>query len=137
MEANKPIGWYLKEADQQITSFMNEVFKEIDITRFHWMVLRNIAERGSINSWQFYQEVKNFVTVQEFGEIIQSMVGRGWITVSADDKCAFTAVGEEAYKNIATLQQEKAAQMMRGISDDEYRLTLRVLNRIIENIGQQ
>jgi len=137
MEANKPIGWYLKEADQQITSYMNDVFKDLSITRFHWMVIRNIAERGRINTWQFFQEVKNFVTVQEYGEIIQSFVDRGWVVMGAEDTCSLTAAGEEAYKNLAVLQKERAAHMMRGISDDEYKLALSVLNRIIENIVHQ
>lgn len=137
MEANKPIGWYLKEADQQITSFMNDVFKDLSVTRFHWMVLRNVAERGRINTWQFYQEVKSFVTVQEFGEIIQSMADRGWVVISSDDSCTLTAAGEEAYGQLAALQKERSALMMRGISEEEYRLTVSVLNRIIENIGRQ
>jgi DNA-binding MarR family transcriptional regulator len=137
MEANKPIGWYLKEADQQITSFMNNAFEDLSITRFHWMILRNVAERGHINTWQFFQEVKNFVTVQEFAEIIQSMVDRGWLVISGEDHCAFTAAGEEAFKQLADLQKERTALMMRGISDEEYKLTLRVLNQIIENIVQQ
>lgn len=137
MEANKPIGWYLKEADQQITTFMNDVFNDLSVTRFHWMVLRNIAERGNINTWQFYQEVKNFATVQEYGEIIQSMVDRGWLVITANDTCSFTTAGEEAFQQLAALQKERAAYMMRGISDDEYKLTLSVLNRIIENIVHQ
>lgn len=137
MEANKPIGWYLKEADQQITTFMNDVFKDLAVSRFHWMVLRNIAERGSINRWEFFQEVKSFVTVQEYGEIIQSMVDRGWVTIGAGDVCSVTATGAEAFKNLLDLQQERTVQMMRGITDAEYKLTLSVLNRIIENIVQQ
>jgi len=137
MEANKPIGWYLKEADQQITTFMNNIFSDIDISRFHWMVLRNISERGSINKWEFFKEVKAFVTVQEFAEIIQSMVDRAWIVVTADDTCTFTATGEEAFKQVAAIRENKMAQMMRGISDEEYKLTLSVLNRIIENTSLQ
>jgi DNA-binding MarR family transcriptional regulator len=137
MEANKPIGWYLKETDQQITSYMNDVFKDLSITRFHWMVIRNIAEQGRINTWQFFQEVKNFVTVQEYGEIIQSFADRGWVVMGAEDTCSLTAAGEEAYKDLAMLQKERAAHMLRGISDDEYKLTLSVLNRIIENIVHQ
>lgn len=137
MEANKPIGWYLKEADQQITSFMNDAFKDLSITRFHWMILRNVSERGHINTWQFFQEVKNFVTVQEFAEIIQSMVDRGWLVINSEDNCSFTPAGDEAFGQLADLQKERAALMTRGISDEEYKLTLSVLNRIIENITRQ
>lgn len=137
METNKPIGWYLKEADQLITTFMNDVFKDLGVTRFHWMVIRNIAERGSINRWQLFPEVKNFMTVQEYGEVIQSMVDRGWVALAAEDVCSLTAMGEEAFASLAVLQKERVAQMMHGVTEEEYKLTLSVLSRIIGNIAQQ
>lgn len=137
MESNKPIGWYLKEADKRITAFLNDEFSDLSISCYQWMIMRRIAEDGSINTWQYFQELKSYITVQQFGEIIQSLTERGWISVSAEDKSVFTAAGEEAYQQIGQLQQDRNARMLNGISEEEYKGMLSVLNRIIENIGQQ
>ncbi len=135
MEANKPIGWYLKEADKRITAFLNDEFADLSISRHHWMIMQRIAEQGSIITWEFFQEIKSTVTVQQFGEIIQSMLDRGWVTVSAEDKCVFTAEGQGAYQQIGVIQQERSGRMLNGITEGEYNLMISVLNRIIVNIG--
>ncbi|ACU58602.1 MarR family winged helix-turn-helix transcriptional regulator [Chitinophaga pinensis] len=135
MEANKPIGWYLKEADKRITAFLNDEFADLSISRHHWLIMQRIAEQESIITWEFFQEIKSTVNAQQFGEIIQSMLDRGWVTVSAEDKCAFTAEGRGAYQQIGSIQQERSGRMLNGITEAEYNLMISVLNRIIVNIG--
>ncbi|TWW00611.1 MarR family winged helix-turn-helix transcriptional regulator [Chitinophaga pinensis] len=135
MEANKPLGWYLKEADKRITAFLNDEFADLSISRHHWMIMQRIADEGSIVTWEFFQEIKSTVSVQQFGEIIQSMLDRGWVTVSVEDKCIFTAEGMEAYRQIGIMQQERSGRMLNGITEAEYNLMISVLNRIIGNIG--
>ena len=136
MEANKPIGWYLKEADKRITAFLDNEFTDLSISRYHWMIMQRIAVDGDINTWQFFQEIKSTVTVQQFGEIIQSMLERGWVTVSVEDKCVFTAAGREAYQQMGIMQQERSGRMLNGITEGEYKVMISVLNRIIDNIGE-
>jgi hypothetical protein len=60
------------------------------------------------------------------------MTDRGWITVSADDKCGFTAAGKDAYEQIGLLLQESVGRWTKGISAEEYNVLLSVLRRIIE-----
>lgn len=136
MESNKPIGWYLKEADKRITAFLEDEFSDLSISRYQWMIMQRIATAGSIDTWQYFQELKAHITVQQYGEIIQSMTERGWISVSGEDQRVFTAAGEEAYQQIGQLLQERNARMLHGISEEEYKLMLSVLNRIIENMSQ-
>ncbi|MBW8686464.1 MarR family winged helix-turn-helix transcriptional regulator [Chitinophaga rhizophila] len=136
MEMDKPLGWYLKEADKRITAFLDDELNDLAVSRYHWRVMCAIAAQGSINTWQFYQELKAFIGVQQYGELLQSLTERGWVTVSVEDKCVFTASGKEAYENMRMLQKERTARMMQGITEEEYNLAVSVLNRIIENTGQ-
>jgi DNA-binding MarR family transcriptional regulator len=137
MRTEKPIGWYLKEADQQMTTYINEGFRKLDITRFHWMLLRNISERKSVNTQQFYLEVKHYVTEQQFREIVQSLITRGWVAEDDNYNCSFTTVGEVIFQEITEIQQVRTAQIMQGISEDEYAQIINLLSKIIRNTASQ
>jgi DNA-binding MarR family transcriptional regulator len=131
----KPIGWYLKEADVLITSFFEEAFDQYCITRFHWMVLRAIKANGYINVEAHHEELKYFIKLERLKGIIDNLQARRWIV--ADYKnFKFTEKGERLFKAVTDAYEQQLQKMMQGITDEEYNNTIATLSKIIANLDK-
>ncbi|WP_212005203.1 MarR family winged helix-turn-helix transcriptional regulator [Chitinophaga sp. HK235] len=133
MENLKPIGWYLKEADSLITATFNSTFESMDLTRFHWQVLKNISTHGSISLNEYYPQVARFITPETLQEIVDMLTTRGWITFQ-DNICRFTHTGAEAFADMAARQQKVQEKMLEGTRPEDYTHTILFLDKIIQNL---
>ena len=133
----KPIGWYLRKADQRITDFFEEVFDKHCITRYHWMLLHTIADNKQVNVKAYLPEAKHLVTPERLNGIVDNLVVRGWIKALEKDEYTFTETGEKLYVELANDYQLYVNQMMLGITDEEYNKTIAVLDRIITNLSKK
>ena len=134
IDAKKPLGWYLKEADNQITVSFEDAFDKYCITRFHWTVLRSIAEKTSINFKTHYEEVKYFLSLPRLKGVIDNLAIRGWITNTEKDTYTLTDKGRAQFEEINGAYKLKLKQMMKGVSDEDYDTTVATLNQIIFNL---
>ncbi|QJB32227.1 hypothetical protein HF324_12765 [Chitinophaga oryzae] len=133
MESLKPIGWYLKEADSLITAAFNNAFESLGLTRFHWQLLRNIADNGEIYTKDYYPQVARFITPETFRAIITSLTDRDWISVH-NDICRFTASGADVFASIEERQKHIRDKMLEGTDPEDYAHTVLFLDRIIQNL---
>jgi DNA-binding MarR family transcriptional regulator len=133
-DANKPLGWYLKEADQLITISFEEEFDKHCITRFHWMILRILAVKKELDINLHYNDVKFFLSLDRLKGVIDNLETRGWVTSVKKDTYKLTEVGHKHYTEVDSAYQEKLKQMMKGISEDEYNTTVKTLNNIVLNL---
>ncbi|PSL46072.1 hypothetical protein CLV51_10348 [Chitinophaga niastensis] len=132
----RPIGWYLKEADNLITGFMNASFEIRGITRFHWQILQNIDTHGSICKNNYYPQVKRFLSEQELEQLLASLLTRNWIQLHNEDY-TFTETGKQEFDQIAILQQRNKEQMLSGTTSEDYINTINFLSTLILNMGGQ
>lgn len=133
MESFKPIGWYLKEADSLITAAFNNAFERFGLTRFHWQLLRNIADNGEVQTKEYYPQVARFITPETFQAIITSLTDRDWIMVH-NDSCRFTACGADTFTAIEEQQKHIREKMLEGTLPEDYAHTVLFLDRIIQNL---
>lgn len=132
----KPIGWYLREAEQLITIFFEQAFDKHCITRYHWMVLRTLAEKEPVNLKAFFTEVNYFSNLKELDGFIDNMRTRRWITAIEKDVYAFTELGRKRYDAIAHDYHIYLQHLMKGITDEDYHTTLQTLNKMIINLEE-
>ncbi|WP_345948207.1 hypothetical protein ABDD95_15255 [Mucilaginibacter sp. PAMB04274] len=132
----KPIGWYLKEADQLITAFFENAFDQYCITRYHWMVLRTIDTNGFINIEAHHEEIKYFIKLERLKGVIDNLLARGWIQPDYSN-FKFTDTGKQLFDDVTATYEQQVKQMMRGITNEEYNATINVLNRIITNLNKK
>jgi DNA-binding MarR family transcriptional regulator len=137
IDTKKPLGWYLKEADHQITVSFEEAFDKYCITRFHWMVLRSVSEKTSINFKTHYEEVKYFLSLPRFKGVIDNLVIRGWLVSTEKDTYTFTDKGRQQFEEVSAAYKVKLKQMMKGVSEEEYETTVATLNQIIFNLKKK
>ncbi|MVN89553.1 MarR family winged helix-turn-helix transcriptional regulator [Mucilaginibacter aquatilis] len=133
----KPIGWYLRKADQRITDFFEEVFDRHCITRYHWMLLSAIADKETINVKIFQPDNKYFFTPERLNGVAENLVTRGWIKAVEKDEYALTDNGKKLYNALEADYMMSLRQMMLGVTDDEYNQVVKVLDRIITNLAKK
>lgn len=65
----------------------------------------------------------------------ETLLERGWLTMTADGRLSITPAGEEA--RLALKQHTPAIRdaIHEGITDDDYTTTVRVLQRMIRNVS--
>jgi len=133
----KPIGWYLKEADQLITAFFDDAFDKHCITRYHWMVLRTIANKSYINIEAHYEQVKYFLSLSRLNGIVDNLATRGWIQGNENKNYKFTEAGERLYNAVNKTYEKQLVMMMQGVSEEDYNHVIDTLDRIINNLNQK
>ncbi|MBC9934517.1 hypothetical protein [Chitinophaga qingshengii] len=133
MEHHKPIGWYLKEADSLITATFANAFESYGLTRFHWQLLKNIADNGEVCTKDYYPQVACFITEDILQTIIASLEKREWITWH-NEVLRFTAAGADAYADIEARQKILRDQMLKGTRPQDYTNTIIFLDSIIQNL---
>ncbi|WP_124727471.1 MarR family winged helix-turn-helix transcriptional regulator [Staphylospora marina] len=138
----KPIGWWLKEADRAITRFSAKKLQELGLNRFQWQVLNVLREQGPVPARKIHEQVKLFVDEPSFAEMLRRFAGQGWIHLSdeqdpMDQMLSLTPEGEKAHAAAWEKQRQVRERLMEGISDEEYLTVIRVLQKITENLSRE
>lgn len=136
-----PIGYWLKRADNLLTDRINKAQTVNGVSRSDWQVLNMLNEAGSASKEQIFERMRTFVDASSFDEIITRLIGRGWVErsgVSHRGKVEFqlTEDGRRQHGIILAVQKELRQRAMRGIGDEEYSTTIRVLKRIVSNLEE-
>lgn len=139
-QPNQPIGYWLKQADNLLTEQINKVQSANGVSRFDWQVLNRLNELGMADRKQLFEVMRTFITEVELEEILSSLTQRGWVEqgkVSHNSAAEFhlTEEGRRQHAIILASQKEVRAQAMQGIGEEEYATVIRVLQRIVSNLG--
>jgi DNA-binding MarR family transcriptional regulator len=133
--SERPIGYWLKAADQAISAHVDEAQAANGVTRLEWQVLNTIREGKQRSPEQISTALHMFLDRATLDTLLARLKTRGWIAVGAGGEATLTEVGQRAYERILARQQEVRQQLMEGISAEDYATVLRVLKRIVANLG--
>ncbi|MEU5258516.1 MarR family winged helix-turn-helix transcriptional regulator [Amycolatopsis sp. NPDC021455] len=126
----KPLGWWLRHLHELLESSMAQVLETESLTRRHWQVLNTIA-LGARTPEEVDTAMAPFVIAEgPMAPKVADLRARGWV---AEDG-ALTADGREAHARVEARIKEFRAKAIDGISDDDYRTTLRTLERCAANL---
>jgi DNA-binding MarR family transcriptional regulator len=133
--SERPIGYWLKAADQAITARVDAAQRADGVTRLQWQVFNTISESTHCSPDQILGTLHMFLDRPMLDMVLDDLRRKGWIA-GTKGEIGLTDAGREAHARILARQQEVRQQVMRGISADEYATTLRVLKRIVENLAE-
>ncbi|MGW2051401.1 MarR family winged helix-turn-helix transcriptional regulator [Streptomyces sp. NPDC001858] len=134
----QPIGYWSWAASKAVVTRIRASLADIGTTQPQWWVLAQVARADTVKT---RDEVSGLLQnyLDEGSESIESEIDRtiaqGWITEDAEGRLGMTAEGRAFYAKAAALQDELGAERHAGISDEEYLITLKVLQRFIHNSG--
>ncbi|WP_181777504.1 MarR family transcriptional regulator [Amycolatopsis pittospori] len=125
----KPLGFWFAHLHQALETSLEEVLAAETLTRRHWQVLDTI-DGGARGQTEVDQALSPFGEQQE---VVADLRTRGWI----DDEGDLTAQGHEAHARLKTEVGRFRSRATEGISEDDYRTTVGVLERMAANLARE
>jgi hypothetical protein len=122
----KPLGWWLRHVHDLLESSMAQALDAESLTRRHWQVLNTIALGARTP-----EEVD--AAMAPFGSVtsqVADLRDRGWVTETGE----LTAEGREAHTRVEARVTAFRSTVTDGVSDEDYRTTIRTLERCAANL---
>lgn len=140
MRPKLPIGYWLKQADNLLTEQIDKAQAIHGVSRSDWQVLNVLKEIGSASRERIFETMHTFLDASNFNNIITHLIERGWIeqrkvTTTDMEEFQLTREGQRQHEVIFATQKEVRQRAMEGISQEEYATVIRVLQRIVRNLG--
>lgn len=132
IRSKKPIGYYLKTADNLLTEGINAIHKDLNITRTDWQILNSVQENPNIKRDDVAQLISEFTSYDEANQIIDALIERG--ILSESQSLSLTEEGKKLYQDCFERQTEFRLKATQNISEKEYIQTIETLEKIIENL---
>jgi DNA-binding MarR family transcriptional regulator len=133
----KPIGYWLKQADKVITEHVDRVLGDAGFTRFDWQVLNIVYQAGTITRDNVLETMQAFIDARRLDEIIDRFVRDGWLVKFGEGgavQLTLTDAGKAKRENVFELQSEVRRRAMQGITEQEYAAVIDVLERVVKNL---
>ena len=133
----KPIGYWLKYADEVITEHVDQVLSDNGFTRSRWQVLNVVYQAGTITRGGVFDTMQTFISTRQLDEIIDGFVEEGWLVKHGEGdgaQLALTDAGKAKRETVFELQSEVRRRAMQGITEQEYATVIDVLKRMVRNL---
>ena len=135
INAEKPIGYWLKHLDGLIESTFEKTLAEEDLCRRHWQIINTLKSSPSDTTvlsealMPFWKEGE--VTLDQ---ALHELIGRGWITRLDGGFYALTSSGEAAHAAVAERVAVTRRSLMNSLAPEDYSAAVRTLRRMAENL---
>ncbi|WP_424185255.1 MarR family transcriptional regulator [Actinokineospora sp. G85] len=134
----QPIGyWSWAAGEAVVTRTRTALREEFGITQPQWWVLNQVSSSAEGKTRKEVTAVlQGYLDVGEgLGPEIETTVQHGWVIEDPQGRLRATTEGRQLHDKVAGLQDRLWAERHEGISDEEYLITLKVLQRMIHNVG--
>ncbi|MFG2622515.1 MarR family winged helix-turn-helix transcriptional regulator [Streptomyces sp. NPDC048507] len=134
----QPVGYWTWAAAEAVVTRTRAALGQIGLTQPQWWILNRLAGgEGDGTRGELTRVLSGYLAVGDagIGAEIDMAVARGWVTETAGDEVALTEEGRTLQARAAALQDDLWKERHAGISDDEYLVTVKVLQRLIHNTG--
>ncbi|HEX6970646.1 MAG TPA: MarR family transcriptional regulator [Limnochordia bacterium] len=133
---NLPIGYWLKKADEALTTQINLAQQGNGLNRTEWQVLNLLHETSASTRAQIVEILRPFADADALQTTVQRLVDRGLVegTGSETDPFRLTDAGRHLHGTALEAQKEVRQRAVRGISEAEYVTTVRVLQQLVTNL---
>lgn len=134
----QPVGYWSWAAHDAVVSYIRAGLSRLGLTQPQWWVLNQLADGGERGRTR--EEVTavlgGYLAIGDaLGPETDALLDRGLIALGEDGHLRLTGEGRAVYERAAALQRENRARIHEGVPDEEYLVTLKVLQRMIHNVG--
>jgi DNA-binding MarR family transcriptional regulator len=129
---SRPIGYWLKRADQLLTDRIDAAQRATGLTRLEWQLL-NVIRKTTPTVEKAAEALRPFADPTTADAAIASLEARRALRRTAAG-VALTAEGDALFVKALAVQTSVRERAMAGIAGDEYETTMRVLQRLVENL---
>ncbi|MGV9561732.1 MarR family winged helix-turn-helix transcriptional regulator [Streptomyces sp. NPDC003480] len=130
----KPIGYWLNRTDQALTRSMDATLEEFGLTRIAWQVLNTLREAPETADADVLAALSANADAHTLTAAVGTVLADGWAMRPAPGRLALTGDGRERLAEVARRVDEFRALAMTGITPDEFRAAVLVLERMTHNV---
>ncbi|MBB4979781.1 MarR family winged helix-turn-helix transcriptional regulator [Streptomyces nymphaeiformis] len=130
----KPIGYLLNRTDEALTRAMDGTLAEFGLTRVAWQVLNAVEDGERTADTEVLSALSANADATTLAATIDSALTDGWTSRPTPGHLALTPEGEHRLAEVAAHVAEFRTRSVEGITPDEYRTAVHVLERMIENL---
>ncbi|MFE2957330.1 MarR family winged helix-turn-helix transcriptional regulator [Nocardia tengchongensis] len=130
----KPIGYWLNRADHAFTTHMDTMLTEFGLTRITWQVLNVVAETPDATDTDIHTVLAANAARATLDAVIVTTLTGDWTTRPEPGRLALTDHGRGRLAAATDRVAAFRAQSMHGITEDEYRTAVSVLERMTLNV---
>ncbi|WP_030550376.1 MarR family winged helix-turn-helix transcriptional regulator [Streptomyces exfoliatus] len=134
---NQPIGYWTWAANKTLSAYVRGRLAAIGITQPQWWVLHQVlhSEDGAARDEVTTAQQGNLDVGAGLAPDIDLLLERTLLTQKADGRLRITDEGRALHQRAALTQRASRERVHAGIPDEEYLITLKVLQRMIRNAG--
>jgi len=143
-KSHLPIGYWLKKADEVLTTRINEAQRANGLSRAEWQILNVLSEIKVATREQLASPMRPFADDPMLSDAVLLLVQRGLIegNGSASSGYRLTKLGRDIHEAAFFRQKEVRQRAVTGISEVDYITAVRVLQQLVKNldvdgVGQQ
>ncbi|MFI6154106.1 MarR family winged helix-turn-helix transcriptional regulator [Kitasatospora sp. NPDC051170] len=136
----KPIGYWLNRTDQAITHHMNGVLAEYGLTRTTWQVLNVLRDTPEATGAAVVPDAAVVTAPAPNADLptltaaVETTLAHGWTTRPAPGHLTLTPSGRDHLSTVATRVAAFRDLSLAGITPEEYRAAVTVLERMTQNL---
>ncbi|MGW6056418.1 MarR family winged helix-turn-helix transcriptional regulator [Streptomyces sp. NPDC055189] len=134
---DQPIGYWASAAGESVVHHIRTMLAESGLTQPQWWILNQIVADGGRAKEDVVATLRGYLNVGD-GSLhhdISALHDRALLTEDVEGRLRITDEGRKLRDDTAARQQKTRAEIHEGIPDEEYIHTLKVLQRMIHNVG--
>ncbi|TGB00048.1 MarR family winged helix-turn-helix transcriptional regulator [Streptomyces sp. MZ04] len=134
---DQPIGYWASAAGEAVVHHIRTMLAEAGLTQPQWWILNQIIADGGRDKAEVVATLRGYLNVGDnsLHHNISALHDRALLTEDTDGRLRITDEGRRLRDDTAARQQKTRAEIHEGITDEEYIRTLKVLQRMIHNVG--
>ncbi|GAB3209431.1 hypothetical protein [Nocardia tengchongensis] len=130
----KPIGYWLNRADRAFTTHMDTMLTEFELTRITWQVLNVVSDIPDATDTDVHTVLAANADRATLDAAIATTLTGDWTTRPEPGRIALTDHSRRRLADVIDRVAAFRAQSMHGITEDEYRTAVSVLERMTLNV---
>lgn len=134
---DQPIGYWASAAGSSVVHYIRTALAECGLTQPEWWILNQIVADDGRDKAAVVGTLRGYLSVGD-GNLhhdINALRDRALLTEDADGRLRITDEGRTLRDETSARQHKTRAEIHAGIPEEEYIRTLKVLQRMIHNVG--
>ncbi|WP_263105635.1 hypothetical protein [Kitasatospora sp. DSM 101779] len=137
--AEQPVGYWTGAVRTAVVRYINARLGELGLTQPHWWAIYQLGEsRRRLTRDELLTLVSQqrpYVDVSALEPAIDDLLGSQRFGLDGAGRLGLTEAGTDLRDQVLVLLPEVRARIHDGISEEDYVLVVKVLRRMLSNIG--
>ncbi|MGW5738228.1 MULTISPECIES: MarR family winged helix-turn-helix transcriptional regulator [Streptomyces] len=134
---DQPVGYWASAAGEAVVHHIRTMLAEAGLTQPQWWILNQIDTEGGRDKTAVVATLRGYLNTGDGALLhdISALHDRALLTEDIGGRLRLSEEGRRLRDETAGRQGKVRAEIHEGISDEEYVRTLKVLQRMIHNVG--